>query len=94
MAYSFKNSSYDGESYKGLQVYNGTSMAAPHVSAYFAILKYLEPDLSHDQLKQYLRSGNLTKDIGNPGKDDFYGYGLMDMAKGISKYKPAFLEIC
>ena len=26
----------------------------------------------------------LTKDIGNPGKDDFYGYGLMDMAKGIS----------
>lgn len=84
MAYSFKNSSYDGESYKGLQVYNGTSMAAPHVSAYFAILKYLEPDLSHDQLKQYLRSGNLTKDIGNPGKDDFYGYGLMDMAKGIS----------
>ena len=84
MAYSFKNSSYDGESYKGLQAYNGTSMAAPHVSAYFAILKYLQPDLTHAQLKDYLRSGNLTKDIGNPGKDDFYGYGLMNMEKGIA----------
>ena len=54
LCYSFKNFLMMVNHIKG-SVYNGTYMA-PHVSAYFAILKYLEPDLSHDQLKQYLRS--------------------------------------
>ena len=84
LAYSFKNSSYDGNDYKGLQVYNGTSMAAPHVSGYFGLIKYLDADISFDEMDLLLKSGKLTKDIGAPGKDDFYGFGLMDMEKGIS----------
>ena len=84
LAYSFKNSSHDGNDYKGLQVYNGTSMAAPHVSGYFGLIKYLDSDITFDELDLLLKSGQLTKDIGLPGKDDLFGHGLMDMYKGLS----------
>ena len=84
LAYSFKNSSHDGNDYKGLQVYNGTSMAAPHVSGYFGLIKYLDSDITFDELDLLLKSGQLTKDIGSPGKDDLFGYGLMDMHKGLN----------
>ncbi len=84
MAYSFKNSSYDGTDYKGLQLYQGTSMAAPHVSGYFALLRFLDSDLTYEEINLLLKSEKLTNDVGPAGKDEYFGYGLMDLNKGIS----------
>ena len=79
MAYSFKNSSYDGTDYKGLQLYQGTSMAAPHVSGYFALLRFLDSDLTYEEINLLLKSEKLTNDVGPAGKDEYFGYGLMDL---------------
>ena len=83
MAYTFRNSSQGGNDYKGLQQYQGTSMAAPHVSGYLALIKTIDPDITFEELDLLIKSKNLTKDVGYPGKDEFYGYGLIDMAVGI-----------
>jgi serine protease len=42
-------------------------------------------DLSPDQLDSYLMSGDITVDIGNSGRDDEFGYGLIDAYKAVLK---------
>ena len=54
--------------------YNGTSMAAPHIAGVLALLKEQYPYLSAKQLYEGLQL--LAKDLGTPGADDLYGYGL------------------
>lgn len=66
--------------YIGLQ---GTSMAAPHVAGVFALMKSLNPDLDEPALRAMLENGDLTEDIGTPGRDNLYGYGLIDAGKAV-----------
>ncbi|MGX9135387.1 S8 family serine peptidase [Rummeliibacillus sp. JY-2-4R] len=54
---------------------SGTSFSAPHVTGFLALLKQQFPDYTNDQLRQVLR--NFTLDLGERGKDDYYGYGLI-----------------
>lgn len=54
---------------------NGTSMAAPFISGYLALLKQAYPTLSNYQLRSLLI--NHTKDLGVSGFDPFYGNGLI-----------------
>jgi len=56
--------------------WSGTSMAAPHVSGMAALLLQAEGGLSPEQMMNLLRSTAL--DLGDPGFDIFYGYGLVD----------------
>ena len=58
-------------------------MAAPHVAGVAALMKSVKPDLTPDEFDQWLSNGDLTQDIGVAGRDDFYGYGLIDAAKAV-----------
>lgn len=52
----------------------GTSFAAPHISGILALYKEHYPSFTSNELKQLLFQS--TKNLGEEGKDDKYGYGL------------------
>jgi serine protease len=61
--------------------YYGTSMAAPHVSATAALVVasgVLGPDPSPEAIQQRLEQ--TARDLGAPGLDPRYGWGLVDAA--------------
>jgi serine protease len=68
----------------GYGFYQGTSMAAPHVAGVAALMKSVNADLTPDQFDQWLQSGELTQDVGPAGRDDLYGYGLIDAEKAVA----------
>lgn len=55
---------------------SGTSMAAPHVSGAAALCRGTHRYADMDTIRGILRS--TADDLGNPGKDDKYGYGRVD----------------
>ena len=54
----------------------GTSMATPHVSGVAALMLSVNPNLTPAQIKQILE--DTAHDLGSAGKDDEYGYGLVN----------------
>jgi serine protease len=61
----------------------GTSMAAPHVSAVIALAKYINPNLTPAQIDQLIASGQFTVDLGTAGRDSLSGYGLINASKAL-----------
>ncbi len=61
----------------GYATMSGTSMASPHVAGAIALLKQVFPDLTGTQLKYALY--NTAVDLGDPGEDNTYGKGLIDV---------------
>lgn len=64
-------------------MYQGTSMAAPHVSGVVALMKSVYPGMTPDEFDQYLSALRLTTDAGEPGRDDLYGHGVIDAYKAV-----------
>jgi len=62
-------------------VSNGTSMAAPHVAGVAALVLAANPDLSADEVREVLQSSAM--DLGEPGRDDIFGHGLVDAAAAV-----------
>ncbi len=60
---------------------NGTSYAVPHVSGAAALVWQMFPFFSADQVRQTLLG--TAYDIGDPGVDALYGYGLLDVGKAV-----------
>ncbi|MCM1988099.1 PKD domain-containing protein, partial [Methanococcoides seepicolus] len=58
----------------GYYFFQGTSMAAPHVSGVAALL--ISQGVSNGEVRTALES--TAKDLGTAGWDDRYGYGLID----------------
>ncbi len=63
--------------------YQGTSMAAPHVAGVAALMKAVNPALTPAQFDNLLASGHLTQDLGTAGRDDQFGYGLVDARAAV-----------
>ena len=64
--------------------YQGTSMATPHMAGVAALMKAVYPSLTPAQLDNLLATGSITKDIGDAGRDDSFGYGLIDAGKAVN----------
>ena len=66
------------------KIFQGTSMAAPHVAGVIALMKSVYGDLTPAQVDSLLSTGDLSRDLGDSGRDDSFGYGLIDAAKAIA----------
>ena len=60
----------------------GTSMAAPHVSGVIALMEGLH-DFNQSKIEEVIRSGAITSDLGELGKDDEFGFGKIDAYKSV-----------
>ena len=59
-------------------------MATAHVAGVVALMKAVAPDLTPQKIADLLASGALTDDLGAPGKDDQFGYGLINASKAVA----------
>ncbi len=59
-------------------IWQGTSMAAPHMAGVAALMKALAPNLTPQDVDNLLISGALTEDLGTPGWDSQFGYGQVN----------------
>ncbi|MEY3220929.1 MAG: hypothetical protein RIT27_2286 [Pseudomonadota bacterium] len=66
------------------RTYAGTSMATPHVAGVIALMKAVNPQLTPDQFDSLLASGAITEDLGAAGRDNQFGYGLIDAYKAVT----------
>jgi subtilisin family serine protease len=62
--------------------YEGTSMSAPHVSGIAALVLAASPGLTNAQLRARLQ--NTAVHIGAPGRNDQYGYGLVNAYNAVT----------
>lgn len=60
----------------GYDNYNGTSMAAPHVTGAVLLLKEAFPEVAGEEILFALYT--TATDLGDPGEDNTYGMGLID----------------
>ena len=65
--------------------FTGTSFAAPRVSAALAILAQKCPTLTSEQLAFVLLMS--ARDLGDPGVDEIYGHGLIDLEQAMARAK-------
>lgn len=71
-------STYPGNQYAAL---SGTSMASPHVAALAALIRSTNPDLKNTEVMDIIRKN--VKDLGDPGRDKYYGYGQIDVYSAL-----------
>lgn len=64
--------------------YTGTSMATPHVVGALGLLFERYPYLTNPQVRDILLT--TATDIGAPGVDEIYGWGLINLQKAIEGY--------
>jgi serine protease len=70
--------------------YQGTSMAAPHMAGVVALMRGVYPQLTPSQLDQLIDGTlpqRITTDLGEPGRDNLFGHGLIDASKAVSAAK-------
>lgn len=64
---------------------SGTSMATPHVAALAALVRGVNPRLTAAQVRAVITS--TTSDIGPVGRDNYAGYGEINVQRALEKAK-------
>lgn len=59
----------------------GTSFSAPYVAGVAALLRSFRPALTPDEIESLLE--RTATDLGTPGRDDVYGWGLVRPAEAL-----------
>lgn len=79
---------HDGSNYGsfGYYFYEGTSMACPHVAGVAALIIAKYGDVGPDSVRAILQ--NTAEDLGTAGRDNYYGYGLVDAEAALSLSTP------
>jgi subtilisin family serine protease len=54
----------------------GTSFSSPIAAGVAALILSIEPNLTSGEVRHFLERS--AKDLGNPGRDDYYGWGRVD----------------
>ncbi|OBU51733.1 autotransporter domain-containing protein [Stenotrophomonas maltophilia] len=62
----------------------GTSMAAPHITGALGLLFERFPYLDSAQVRDVLLT--TARDLGDPGIDEIYGWGMVDLRKAIEGF--------
>jgi hypothetical protein len=62
---------------------SGTSYSVPMVSTTIGLMKGLNPTLKPNEIEKILKIS--ATDLGRKGKDDYFGYGLLNVEKTIEK---------
>jgi serine protease len=70
----------------GYYFFNGTSMAAPHVTGAVALLRSAAPNASVAEIRAALESTVL--DLGSPGPDASFGNGLLQVRSALDALRP------
>jgi len=76
-------STYWDNTYRSL---SGTSMSTPHVSGVAALIWSQFPNVTRDWVRAQLRYS--ADDLGDPGFDDYYGYGRINARKAVEQAPP------
>ncbi|MDQ7028692.1 MAG: S8 family peptidase [Ardenticatenia bacterium] len=67
----------------GYNALSGTSQAAPHVAGLAALIWSKNPSLSADDVANIIVT--TASDLGTPGRDDFFGYGLVNAGEAVKQ---------
>ena len=67
----------------GYYFWQGTSMATPHVTAIAALVKSNQPSYTNLQIRNAIQTS--CTDLGPPGYDQEYGFGLVNAALALTK---------
>ena len=81
-------STYGGSKPNDYAYMSGTSMATPYASAAAALIVSENPGLTSDAVRGIL--ANTATDLGSPGRDDFFGWGLVNPALAAVRALPGF----
>ncbi|MCU0634265.1 MAG: S8 family serine peptidase [Gemmatimonadaceae bacterium] len=67
--------------------YSGTSMAAPHVTGVAALIAAQNPSFTATQIRARLEQ--TATDMGAPGRDNVYGFGLVNARAALTGSMPS-----
>lgn len=82
LAYDPASNAKTGNLTQSYQSWVGTSFAAPQVSGTVALVAQSYPWMTNDQIRHTIL-GTAT-DLGSPGVDDVFGYGLLDAGAAVN----------
>ncbi|MHA2233376.1 MAG: S8 family peptidase, partial [Candidatus Hodarchaeales archaeon] len=74
----------------GYKVASGTSYAVPLVTSTIALMKSANSTLSREEIENMLKE--TAVDLGSPGKDNEFGYGLLDSENAVRRASGLFLR--
>ena len=64
--------------------WQGTSQSSPHVAGAAALVLDANPTFTNDQIRSFLEGRAI--DIGDPNKDNIYGWGLLDFGPLVNTH--------
>ena len=83
--YPTYENAYQGRS-RNFEYTSGTSFAAPFVTGLAGLAMTLQPSLTDNEFQQLLR--HTARDVGAPGRDDTYGWGIPDAGALLAYVAP------